>query len=432
MVHNAERRPGHIALRGKAGNNSRERKTAFGVLRINGSVGSRVTEEVSGQPAVFIRSAEQSTIFLVDANHRQRRSLAGNRDDTALTHQNGVCGDAVHALNIVLLRRLRIGVFHTRRSRILAILHGIAESIPALQIGRNIHSHRCHHSSGIRADLFRLDLDNACQLVVAIRTFISVSKSHCIVGEVLVDLQAELVADDFSRIGSLQREIHFAAQHGRSLSTIDRHIRNRRQILVAFNQKSACLPQLVTRLVLCVCRDRMPAVLQRHTVHIVSAVVVRVGVVIRVIVHVNTVDIHAGSCCIDAAGVLVVHIHVVDEEAQAVGGHGHAVRNIQFLRAVIGLHLVDIRRIRIIHIGSVDKLEIVKIDGTRSPLAHLSCMDKHQAEGHTGQNGVRCVAVQLCLAVSPAFPPDAGVFIRPGRLIRPKELGLKGKVILTR
>ena len=70
MVHNAERHPGHIALRGKAGNNSRERKTAFGVLRINGSVGSRVAEEVSGQPAVFIRSAEQSTIFLVDANHR--------------------------------------------------------------------------------------------------------------------------------------------------------------------------------------------------------------------------------------------------------------------------------------------------------------------------------------------------------------------------
>ena len=95
------------------------------------------------------------------------------------------------------------------------------------------------------------------------------------------------------------------------------------------------------------------------------------------------------------------------------------------------MYLVCIRSIRIIYIGTVYKLEVIEINGARGALAHLCGMNEHESECHTGNYGIRYIAVQLRFAVPPAFPPDAGIFIGPFRLVTAEELWLECEVILT-
>ena len=174
----------------------------------------------------------------------------------------------------------------------------------------------------------------------------------------------------------------------------------------------------------------MPAVLERQAIDIVSAVVVRVGIVVIVVDHIDAVNVHTGRGGVDTAGILVVNIHVVNAEAHGIAGDHRAVRQVQLLAAKIGQDSVGIRSIGIVHIRAIDKLEVVKVNGAGSALAHLDAVNEHQAEGHTGKNGIRRLAIQLRLAVFPALPPNAGILVRPiGRVIT-KVLGLEGEFIL--
>ena len=94
------------------------------------------------------------------------------------------------------------------------------------------------------------------------------------------------------------------------------------------------------------------------------------------------------------------------------------------------MYFVCVRSIRIIYIGTVYELEVIEINGACGALAHLCGMNEHESECHVVKQRIGRVAIQLRFAVSPAFPPNAGIFIGPSGFICSKAFRLKGKVVL--
>ncbi len=431
MAHQPVGSEGRISGSVIAGNNIGEGEQAVRILRINRIVAGGCAEPIRNQYALLIGGADQSAVLQINADVLERLDIAGNLNPAVLAHQNRVCIKRIHAVNGKLHRFLRVCILRFAND-ILAGIQRIAEGIPALERGRNSDGDCQNRFSGRFRCLRCIDLDHAGQLVIPIGALVSVCKFDLIVGEILVELDRKTVGGGGSRGGVLKLQRNIAAQHCGGFHGRKRYCRNFAQIVVALHKEAAGLLQLVAGSILCVNGNGMPAVRQGNAVDRISSGVIRCGVVVIVVNYVYAVDVYAGGIGIDAGGVPVLHVHVVNEEAHFIGGNGNAVHQLDSLTvAVVHGDLVDIRCIHVVDVRTVYKLEVIEINRAGSFFAHLGRIYIHQAEGHTGKNGVRRIAVERCLAVMPALPPDAGICVRPGRFVGAEFLRLKGEVILT-
>ena len=431
MAHQAVGSKGRISGSVIAGDNIGEGEQAVCILRINRIVAGGCAEPIRNQHALFIGGADQGAVLQINADVLERLDVAGNLDPAVFAHQNRVCIKRIHAVNGKLHRFLRVCILRFAND-ILAGIQRIAEGIPALERGRNSDGDRQNRFSGRFRCLRCIDLDHTGQFVILIGALVSVCKFDLIIGEILVELDRKSVGGGGSRGGVLKLQRNIAAQHCGGFHRRKRYHRDFAQIVVALHKEAAGLFQLIAGSILCVNGNGVPAIRQGNAVDCVSSGVVRCGVVVIVVNYVYAVDIYAGGIGIDAGGVPVFHIHVVNEESHFVGGNGNAVRQLDSLTiAVVYGDLVDIRRIHVVDVRTVYKLEVIEVNRTGSFFAHLGRIYIHQAEGHTGKNGVRRIAVERCLAVMPALPPDAGICVGPGRFVGAEFLRLKGEVILT-
>ena len=193
MVHYAKRSACLVALCSKAGNSIGKGKASFVVLCIDGGICRRTAEEICNELSTLIGFPDQSSVFLVNTDTRKRSALAGYGNHTVLAHKNGVSRNGVHAVNLVSLFVLRICIFLAVRSYILAITHGIAECIPALQSSRNIYRYSSNDIAGVLRCFCSFYLNKLCQFVIAICSFIAIGKCHREVREVSVNLNTKAV-----------------------------------------------------------------------------------------------------------------------------------------------------------------------------------------------------------------------------------------------
>ena len=155
-----------------------------------------------------------------------------------------------------------------------------------------------------------------------------------------------------------------------------------------------------------------------------GAVGVSLEVVVFVFKGVDAVDVHTNR--VYAGRVLIDHVIYVGLKGHIIGLNDGIIQKLHFVCADGVYDGV----IRIVDVCTVDKLQVVKVERACRLCAHLGAVNIHQTEGHAGFNlEGTCQFGQISLKITPAFPPDAGVLVRPCIGVFTECLGLKGEVI---
>ena len=403
------------------------------VLGIHQVLAHGLAEAVRGQLAVLVGDAHQ-LIGTVHVDGHAHGGLAlgihhGQSARSGLTDDDGCRGNGILRAHGDAHLRLVIGSVSAGGGEEAAALDGEAKSGALVQRGGDLHPDGGHEAAVIAGGRLRAVLQSGlhrqlfAELAEGIGTLVAVGKDHLIIGEEVIQLQDGGVL----RHGGIRGQdlnIHGLAEDGRLFQGGHLHGGGRRSLL---HGEGAGLGGLVAEAVAQGHGDCVLAVLQLQVIQMAHGAVRLHGILIPVIVHhVHIVDVHADGILVDAGGVLVLHI-VEDGVDLQLGVLDDGV--ILQLRTVDG-DGVHHGSVRVVHIGAIHELEVIKIDGAGGLGAHIGAGHIHQPEGHAGLDAVgRGELGQIGLHILPTLPIDAGLHAVPGAVLLHAGLGLQCEVI---